>query len=261
MKRSPWIVLVPMALLPGVAAAQVACGDVVLKGTTVTLTADLGPCDGSATEAALTVDGGRLDLGGRTVTCADGDEDGAVPQGIVLTGKKSRVSNGTVTGCTNGVMLLDQGKHVVERVTASGSVEHGVVGDDAGGKNKLTGVTATGNGNDGMNLESDKNKIVDAVATLNVSDGIDLTSDADKNKVTNARAEENGDNGIEIGGDKNKATDCTANDNANYGIVFGGEKSKVKGGTAQGNGTFDLGQCEGNKVKKLVFTTASPDCP
>jgi len=261
MNARTWPIVTLLALVPGVAGAQVACGDVVTKGATVTLTADLGPCDGSsATDAALAVDGGTLDLGGRTVTCADTDEDGDVPQGIVLTGKKSKLRNGTVAGCANGVVLLDQGKHRVEGITATGSVEHGVVADDDGGKSKLVGVTATGNGNDGMNVESDKNKITDAVTTGNVSDGIDLTSDADKNKVTNARAEDNGDNGIEAGGDKNKLTDCTAIGNAANGIDFGGEKNKVKGGTAQSNGGFDVNDCTDNKVKGLAFTTASPDC-
>jgi hypothetical protein len=92
--------------------AQVACGASLAPGTTTTLTADLGPCDG--TPAAIVVESATLDLGGHTVSCADTDGDGELPDGIVLLGKKAEVRNSTVVGCYDGVVLAGAGKHRVE---------------------------------------------------------------------------------------------------------------------------------------------------
>jgi hypothetical protein len=255
------LIVVFSGVFPFVAAAQVSCGDTIGKGQTVTLTADLGPCDGSFTDtAALIVDGGTLDLGGHTVTCADGDLDGAVPQGLVLVGKKSKVMNGTVVGCTNGVSLAGDGKHRLESVTAQASVQDGIDLLETAGKCKLLDVQALDSGDDGFEIDSDKNKLTDAVATNNGEDGIDVTGTGDKNKLTNCRGDGNGDDGIEVGGQKNKVKDGTANDNTEDGVDLTGIKNKVTGGSAQGNGGFDLADCAGNKVKGFFYTTATPDC-
>lgn len=248
--------------LPLAAAAQVACGDVIGKGQKVTLTADLGPCDGpSGTTAALVVEGGSLDLGGHTVTCADGDLDGEVPQGIVLVGKKSKVSNGTVVGCMNGLAVGGDGKHRLSGLTARDSVQDGFDLIEDAVKCRLTDVTATGSGNDGFHVQSDKNTLTNAAATGNAQDGIDLIGSADKNKVRDSEGSGNGDDGIEIGGQKNKVKDSVANDNVEDGFDFADEKNTLSGGSAQGNGGFDVNDCTGNKVKKVVYGTASPDCP
>jgi hypothetical protein len=85
---------------------------VVQKGQKVTLTADVGPCDGdSGSDAAIFLDGGTLDLAGHTVTCSDVDTNGDTSQGIALFGKKSKVMNGTVVGCQNGIFLAGDEKH------------------------------------------------------------------------------------------------------------------------------------------------------
>jgi parallel beta-helix repeat protein len=240
--------------------AQVACGDLIGKGQTVTLTADLGPCDGGDQDAALFVEGGTLDLGGHTITCADTDLDGGTSQGIGLIGKKSKVLNGTVIGCRNGVFLAGQGKHLVQNVTVQGSTDDGLDTNDDAPKNKVYDSTFEGNGNDGVHVSSDKNKLRDNTASNNAQDGIDL-SDADKNKLTENTATANGDDGIELGGSNNKAIDCTSTDNAEDGFDFADPKNLIKGGTSSGNGGFDVNDCTGNKVKGLVYTTASPDCP
>jgi hypothetical protein len=254
--------VVAILIAPVVAAAQVSCGTIVGKGETVTLTADVGPCDGdSGSTAALQVRGGTLDLGGRTVRCGDLNVDGEVPQGIVLSDKKSKVMNGSVVGCANGIAIGGNGKHLVERVTSQNSLDDGFDIIQGPNKNKLIDVTAIANGSDGIKVDSDKNKITNAVTTGNAEDGIDLTSTADKNKITNARSENNGDDGIEVGGNKNKVKLSTAIANGEDGVDFGGVKNKVTGGSAQSNGAFDLNDCSGNKVKKFSFTTASADCP
>src|SRR5690242_3367423 len=92
------------------AGAQVTCGHTIGNGQTVTLTDDI-TCDSPAAAEeigigiALTVDGGTLDLGGHTVTCADTDGDGRIPFGIVLKGTNSTLVNGTVSGCNECLQL------------------------------------------------------------------------------------------------------------------------------------------------------------
>lgn len=244
------------------AFAQLACGELVPRGQKVTLTADVGPCDGDSNQdAAIFIDGGTLDLAGHTVTCADLDANGDTAQGIALFGKKSKVMNGTVVGCQNGVFLTGDGKHLVQGMTAQGSVDDGLDTSNEAPKNKILGNTFNQNGDDGISILSDKNKIVGNTASQNVADGIDLLDSADKNKVVGNTTNDNDDDGIEVGGEKNKVVDTTATGNGDDGIDFGsGGKNKVRGGTAQGNGNYDIEDCSGNKVKGLAFTTSTPDC-
>ncbi len=254
------LVLIGM-LLASPALAQVACGDFIRKGRTVTLTTDVGPCDGLDQDAAIFLDGGTLDLDGRTVSCADVNGDGETSQGIGLIGKKSKVMNGTVVGCRNGVFLAGAGKHLVRNVVVRGSADDGLDTNAAAPKNTIRDSTFEQNGNDGIHLRSDKNKLRGNTASQNVEDGIDLVSTADKNTLIANTATGNGDDGIEIGGTKNKVINCTSTANAEDGIDFAGPRNLVRGGTSQGNGVFDVTDCTGNKVKKLAFTTASPGCP
>jgi len=244
-------------LLSGSAFAQVSCGSTIGKGEKVTLTADLGPCDGVG--AALVVDSGTLDLGGFAVGCADTDADGDLPQGVVLVGRKAKLMNGSVVGCSNGVGLAGSGKHRVQGVTVMTSADDGIdvaVGD----KNRLVGNTSSSNGSDGIYLRTSKNKLSGNVTSGNAEDGIDVPSSGAKNKITRHRAEGNADSGVEVGGTKNKITLPTATANGGDGILLGGSKNKLRGGVSTGNGEFDLEGCGGNSVMKLSYATASPDC-
>jgi len=251
-------VLAVVLMGPSAAFAQVACGTVVGKGEKLTLTADLGPCDG--VDAGIVVAGGSVDLGGRTVSCADLDGDGDLPLGVVLTDKKSKLRNGTVIGCSDGVGLGGDGKHVVTGVTVRDSGQDGFDNLPSTGKCKLIDVTAIGNADDGMQLRGDKNKVVRGVSTDNGDDGIEIWESGEKNKLIDFRAERNQDEGILVLGSKNKITKPTANQNATVGIDLNGTANKVSGGSAQSNGVYDLANCDGNKVKKVAFTTATPDC-
>jgi hypothetical protein len=105
----PGLLALSLALTAGTAAAQVACGDTVGPGATATLTADVGPCDGMNT--AIIVDSATLDLGGHTVSCADGNADADVPYGVVLIGKKAAVRNGTFGLLARRVVAAGSGKH------------------------------------------------------------------------------------------------------------------------------------------------------
>ena len=99
-----------------------------------------------------------IDLAGHTVTCADTDLDGEVPQGIVLFGKKSKVSNGIVVGCMNGIAVGGDGKHSITAMTSQNSVQDGVDIVEGADKCKLLDVTANHNVSDGFEIDSDKNK-------------------------------------------------------------------------------------------------------
>jgi len=254
-------ILLPLLLVvvlgPATGLAQLSCGSSVGKGEKVTLGANVGPCDG--VDAALVVDSGTLDLGGFTVACADTNLDGDLPQGVVLTGKKARLMNGAVVGCSNGVGLAGQGKHRVEGVTVTGSADDGI--DIAqGDKNKLVGNTTASNASDGIYVRTDKNKISDHVTVGNGEDGLDVPASGEKNKLTRVRAEQNADSGIEVGGSKNKVALGTAMQNGGPGFLLGGSKNKVRGGVSMANAGPDVSGCSGNSVKNLSFTTASADC-
>lgn len=233
------IVAALIAALATSAVAQVTCGTTVGGGEKLTLSADVGPCDNDDS-TAITVDSGMLDLGGHTVSCADLDVDLDLPQGVVLLGKKARVVNGTITGCSNGVGVGGSGKHRVEGLTITGSADDGIDVLSDSVKNKVIGNTVRQSGSDGIYIRSDKNKLVDNTASENLGDGIELEGGADKNKLVGNQAGQNGNNGIEVNGSKNKLTECTANQNVANGIDLGGEKNKVRGGSAQGNGVYDI---------------------
>ena len=223
-----------LLVLPAAVFAQVACGDLVSRGDKVVLTADLGPCDG---DAALVLDGGSVDLGGHTLACGDLDANGRAPVGVRLVGKKSRLKNGTVVGCSTGVDLLPGADRAV-----------------------LVDVTVRLNDDDGVRIGSDRNRLVRTVATDNGDDGIELRESADRNKVVGARAERNGDAGIVAGGTVNKLAQPSAVANGTIGIDLDGTGNKVAGGNATSNGAYDLANCAGNKVRRLSFGTATPDC-
>jgi len=237
------------------AHGQIACGDTVAKGQTVTLTADLGPCDGTSDDSAVIIEG-VLDLGGHTVSCADTNVDGEVPDGLYLRGSKAQVRNGTVSGCDDNVWVGGSGKHTVEGITSTAAIEDGVYVASTSPKNRFTGNTVVSNGDDGFECRGAKNKIEGNTANNNAEDGIDLP-DAVKNKVTGNTATGNLDDGIDVGGTKNKILANTSTANGQYGIVVADTKNKIIGNTATGNIVADIvGECA-NKFKDNTFGPGS----
>jgi parallel beta-helix repeat protein len=245
-----------VATAPG-ARAQLACGGTVGKGQTVTLTGDLGPCDG--VESAIIIDSGVLDLGGHTVSCADTNLDGELSYGLDIRGSRAHVRNGTVTGCRDDVYVGGRGRHTVEGITATAAAVYGFYVASSTAKNRLTGNTATSNADDGIQCRGAKNKIEGNVASSNGEDGIDLT-EAVKNKISGNTATGNVDDGIEATGTKNKILANTSTANGDYGIGVGGQKNKIVGNTASGNPTADIGGNCTNKYKSNTFATSSSGC-
>jgi parallel beta-helix repeat protein len=238
-------------------SAQIACGATINQGETVTLTSDLGPCDG--VEGAVILESGILDLGGHTVSCADTNGDGSVPDGVVLLGRKAQARNGMVTGCDYDVYVGGSGKHTVEAVTTTAAVVYGFYVASDSGKNRLAGNTASANLDDGFQVRGPKNKVEGNVANGNGEDGIDLTQ-AKANRITANTTTNNVDDGIEATGTKNKIVGNTSTGNGDFGIAVGDRGNKVVGNTATGNGSADIiGQepCKGNKFKNNTFGSGS----
>jgi len=238
------------------AHAQIACGDTIGKGQTVTLTADLGPCDG--VESAIIIDSGVLDLGGHTVFCEDTNGNEKFSYGLDIRGKNVVVRNGTVTGCIDNVYVAGS-KQTVEAITATAAKRYGFYVASTSSKNRLAGNTATGNTDDGFLARGSKHTIEGNSASGNGDDGIDLDQ-ATKIKVTNNTSSGNSDDGIEATGTKNKITGNTATENAEYGIAVGDRKNKVIGNTSTGNGITDIfaaEPCKSNKFKDNTFGTGS----
>lgn len=243
------------AWTPTDAAAQLACGDTVPEGAKVTLTQDIGPCDGMNT--AIILESATLDLGGHTLTCAEMNDDGDVPWGVVLSGKKAQVRNGTIVGCYAGVYVDDTGKHRVEGLTVTRSWRDGIYVASDSSKNRIAGNILVANGDDGMEVRGDKNKITGNMAQDNGEDGIDITS-ADKNSITRNTATGNADDGIEASGTANKVSGNTSNGNGGWGIAIIGSKNKVVGNAASGN-SGDIGgsSCSANRFKRNTVGRAS----
>ena len=261
--RSTAAVVVAFCVAAGPARAQVTCGATVGPRGTTTLTADLGPCDGG--DVALFVDSATLDLGGHTVSCADTDGDGTVPDGIGLVGRKARLQNGTVVGCRFGVVLAEKGKHRVEGITATGNAQDGIFVVEGSTKNKVTGNNSSSNLDEGIQVEGDKNTVTGNTATGNGDDGINVVG-ADKNKLSGNTASGNGEEGFDIVGTKNTLKDNTANGNSTRGIDVDGTKNKITGNTANGNVGGDAidaagtAGCRQNKWRRNTFGTSSPSC-
>ncbi len=249
------------ATLPTHASAQVACGETIAKGSTVVLTADLGPCDG--VEQALTVDSATLDLGGHTVSCADTNGNERLPNGIVLIGKKATIRNGTVVGCLDNVVLAGKGKHVAEGLTvrdAPGNYD-GIYVPEGSSRNRISNNTVTGNGNDGLDIRGHKNSITGNVVTANGEDGIDII-EVNGNAITGNTVSDNADEGIDVEGKANKVTANTVSNNSGYGIAIVGKRNKTIGNTVTGSGTgADIAGpvCKGNVWKDNVVGATS-DC-
>jgi len=222
---------------PSISLAE-PCGTVVTAGSTLTLSSDVGPCDGTLADSAIEVqDGGTLDLNGKTVTCQDINTDTQYPVGIRLLGSKDHVSNGTVDGCMIGVVLSGDGRHAVESVTATNSHDDGFVIETALGntKNRLTSCTASDNAVDGFSIGSDKNSLTSTSATGNGAAGYDVI------------------------GAKNKFFEAVASGNSGAGFGLTGTGNKLTGGSASSNGDGVACNGEGCTIKEMTIASNTGD--
>lgn len=246
-----------LAGVPGLAAAQIACGGVLEPGTTVVLTADVGPCDGG--DWALAVDGAVLDLNGHTFSCADTDGDGAVPDGIVLFGRGAILRNGTVRGCDDNVFLAGKGKHRVEDVVTTEAAEDGLYVQPRSTRSVVARTTARANGDDGFEVRGGRTRIEGCTAADNREDGIDVTVGGAGTTVTTNTVSGNADAGIDVEAPGTKVLANTVRDNGGYGIEVSGRRNRILGNVVSGSGAgadIVAERCRGNRFRDN--TVAAP---
>lgn len=161
----PGVVLVAatvVATLVDVAAAQVRCGERVGAGRHVVLAADL-EC-GDAGAALRLEDGATLDLGGFAIRCRNGGGPRAA-SGVFLDGSGAVLRNGTVQGCSHGIVVDGTGRHTIEDVVVAASGVSGVV--VASHRNRVERAVVLGSGARGFVVSGVGNRLVDGVAIGN----------------------------------------------------------------------------------------------
>ncbi len=199
----------------------VACGD-ILEGGEFIMAKDLS----CSQDPALQVIGPatKLDMKGHTLECDGGDT------GILVLGEGAIVSNGTITNCG------DNGVNVCSGAVCPDQDIGDVPGD---GNHRISGLTITGSGDDGMDVDSNNNQIVNNTVTGSPDKGILIDADTHRNQVILNYV--TGNNiGIE--------TDVGATDNI------------IHANSATGNSLVDLlddGLCD-NNWSENIFGTRNP---
>jgi parallel beta-helix repeat protein len=269
-----------LVLLAGRPALAVECGD------TITGRARLDRDLICATNPALTVKGGSLDLDGFTVTCEQPVEDRV---GILLDGRDARLRDGAVTGCFVAVQVGGSGGHTVREVTASAANQgvlvtsggnrlvdsHIVRGrDDAavqvdGSNNLLRSNDVSGSSDQGFEINGSNNRIVGNRISA-VAEGIQLIGAGNqvaRNQIIGATVR-----GVEVRAGGHVIKDNLIADGADDGIALlvaanGNEirgnaiYSHVQSGLFVGLGTIN-NTIERNRVllNGVDLTDANPGC-
>jgi hypothetical protein len=151
-----------------------------------------------ATDPALTIDGGLLDLNGFTVVC---DHEPAMPSvGVLLEGSGARLRGGAVTGCVLAVHVAGDGGHTIRRLTASAA-------------------------NQGVLVESDGNRLLDSQILRGLDDAAVQVNGSDNLLRANAITGSN-DHGFEINGNDNRIVGNRIGGVAE-GVQLDGERNRV----------------------------------
>ncbi|WP_413665426.1 right-handed parallel beta-helix repeat-containing protein [Microbulbifer sp. CNSA002] len=204
MKLSVNMVLPVCAAILASNVLAVECGDTI--DTATVLTEDLVCVIGEDDEYALRVVGptGVLNLGGYSVTCVIDVFDAT---GIVVEGFSALVSNGTISGCDDGIFLGGTGIH------------------------NITGVDIVDFEGDGITIESDNNSILgNQIVGRGLSiggQGIDLEGSnciVSQNNIADV-----GDRGIESLGNFNTLNNNTIDNTDRDAIWVRGDNSYVFG--------------------------------
>lgn len=166
-----------LLVLAAAPAQAVECGDVITGQAR--LDRDLICTVDSTNPVALTVRGGRLDLGRFTVVCDPEEEEEEVQSvGILLDGQGARLRGGAVTGCVLAIWVADLGGHIVRNVTASGS-------------------------NQGVFIDSDGNRLLDSAVLRGFGDAA-VQINGDNNIARSNDIAGSSDQGFEVNGDNNR---------------------------------------------------------
>jgi parallel beta-helix repeat protein len=210
------------------AALALGCGDTVGPTGLYILESDIGPCDDGYGPAALNVKGPvTLLMKGFVVRCEDVNENGEVPKGIVVTGTKARIINGTVSGCDDG-MLFDGGKgwHTVQNIKAVNNEDDGF--DVKSNNNRFIGNSANNNGDKGFALDGTGNTLLGNTSNYNHDHGVDI--DGDRNHLYRGKANHNDKDGIHLDeGNSAIVTGYTSRNNADDGMEVNSSGNWIAG--------------------------------
>jgi len=199
-------------------AEAVSCGDTIGPGGTFTLTSNLNCSD----NPALTVGGPVIiDLNGYIVECQSNLNDG-----IIVQGKAAQVKNGTVQGCSNGIIVEGVGSHQLRNLNARSndlgflvnsnnnrlydntSTTSGALFSVFGNKNRFIDNTAC-NADKGFLIEGNNNRLY--LNTINDTKTDSVTVLGNNNQIIENTIT-NSEKGISVVGDNNQITDNTASD-------------------------------------------------
>ena len=277
------LALLGVAILIPEAKARVMCGDTITRYAV--LTSDLiCPFE----DPVLTIDGGFLNMRGFAVDC-----DGESHTGIVMKGTRSKLFNGTVTGCEKGVVIAGTGRHYIRKMKSIENSDDGFEIKEESNKNLLMWSHSVRNEEVGFDVNGDRNRLFKNSSKFNTL-GIDL--DGNRNSAALNRVIRNRGGGIEVDGDENRVilNAVLKNDDEGIHLDVGSDGNKVyrnrvrtslaAGGTtgidveegSEGNtisrnnvdvtdtGFNDLidanPKCDNNVWSNNTFVTAFPSC-
>ena len=207
-----------------------------VTGATVSEEITLGnnlTCD---TPASIIVEGpgGRINLGGHTVSCQGGDNT----IGIFLIGDHAKVTNGTVANCKIGVVAADKGHHRIIEVKAHSHSEAGFSTNSIGtfeGSNENWFISnQAAQSNNGFLISGNANYLFRNTSSENERG---FTVNHQGNKVTLNVASKNGIGFmIRLGAEENHFIKNIAEENAFAGFEIEGNRNRLVNNRAIGNG-------------------------
>jgi hypothetical protein len=227
--------LAGLAALASTAHAQVSCGT-TFTSTTVTMTADIVGC---AVDPVVTLVDSTLDMDGYSITGCTGD-------GVHLLGSNSRVENGTISGCVNGVVLDGTGGHDVENLRSESNSAAGFLFNSGSNTNRLEYTSSSGNAV-GWDIASGSDRHTIRYS-MSVSDTQAAIVGGDRSKLRDSAAAQSV-SAIQIDGDRNDLRDFVLVETP---VIVNGDSNKIRDVTSIGAGTEDLFTVAGvaNRLEK-----------
>ena len=235
--------------------AELTCGATIGPSEVVTLTEDL-VCSPGGGPPALTVESSSiLNLGGHTVNCGN-----RFRVGIQMNGGGSILQHGTLTACTAGVVVGDDGGHTVTNVTVRNSRFGFTVESNA---NELSYNTSTTNSVTGYLVIGQGNTFKENLASNNENFGFDQPVANDNTYTKNRAIDTTNADGFRLIGNRTLVSQNLAKGNDNsFGFLLQGNAVQVLQNKAIDNLLgigLDVGsgyQALGNTAKKNLVGIA-----
>jgi parallel beta-helix repeat protein len=244
------LVTLAAAAVPSARAAQLPCGSVITKNTT--LKQDIGPCQ----LGGVTVTGNStLDLGGHRIFGATETGDGIGIRLVNATG--ATVTNGTVSGFDAGIVIVQGGSNQIRGIKAIANVGQAGVTDFGDGILIDRSPSNVINGN-----EIRSNGPFSGISVIGSgSVGNKIAKNTVQNNDVPSNATENNDVGIrlEAGTEQTtlKSNVVTFSGLDGVAIFQNSRRNVLISNTAKGNGFHDKTHRRGDGIR--VFGVPGPD--